>query len=234
MKKLICIPTFNEAENIGGLLKEILSLDLGFDIVVIDDNSPDGTSKIVESLKDSYENLNLITRIDKRGFASAYIDGFQYGLDNGYQFIGEMDADFSHNPNALIEVNRIINEGQYDFIIGSRYVEGGQTVNWGIIRKIISRCGSSYARLVLGLSIKDLTGGFNFWSNECLNMINIKNLIAEGYVFQIELKYKALLNKMRYIEFPITFEDRRVGESKMSKKIVFEALFKVISLRFFS
>ncbi len=234
MKKLICIPTFNEAENISELIKAIFSLNLGFDIVVIDDNSPDSTSKIVESLKDSYKNLNLITRIDKRGFASAYIDGFQYGLDNGYQFIGEMDADFSHNPNALKEVNCLLNEGKYDFIIGSRYIAGGKTVNWGIIRKLISRGGSWYAGMVLGLSIKDLTGGFNFWSNECLRIINIQNLIADGYVFQVELKYKAQLHKMKYIEFPITFEDRRVGESKMSKKIVSEALFKVISLRFFS
>ena len=234
MKKLICIPTLNEAENIGELIKQISSLGLGFDIVVIDDNSPDGTSKIVESLRDAYDNLNLISRVDKRGFASAYIDGFQYGLDNDYQFIGEMDADFSHHPHSLLEVNRLINEGLHEVIIGSRYVDGGGTVNWNIIRRLISRCGSWYARIVLGIPIKDLTGGFNFWSNQCLRSIGIQSLTADGYVFQIELKYKAFLKKMQYIELPITFEDRRVGESKMSKKIVFEALFKVIFLRLFS
>ena len=233
MKKLICIPTYNEADNIGELITAISKLDLGFDIVVIDDDSPDGTSAIVESLKNSVDNLSLITRVEKRGFASAYIDGFQYGLDNRYEFIGEMDADFSHQPEALIEVNRIINENRYDFIIGSRYVDGGRTVNWGLIRRCISRGGSWYAATVLGLPINDLTGGFNFWSKECLTAIDIHSLIADGYVFQVELKYKAYLKKMRYIEFPITFEDRRVGQSKMSKKIVFEAFFKVIYLRYF-
>lgn len=231
MKKLICIPTYNEVENIGRLIDEIHSLSLGFDIMVIDDNSPDGTSAVVSDIMKNNDRTHLLVRDSKQGLASAYLAGFRFGIEKNYDYISEMDADFSHRPQALIGLNKILEENQYDFLIGSRYVTGGKTVNWGIIRKLISRGGSFYARTILGLPILDLTGGFNFWSKSCLEKINIDEVISEGYVFQVELKARAFKEGMRFIEHPIIFEDRRVGQSKMSKKIVFEAMYKVILLR---
>ncbi len=231
MKKLICIPTYNESGNIANIITAINELELDFNIVVIDDGSPDGTAKIVKKLMGTCDNVTLIERTGKLGLASAYLKAFKHGLDNNYDFIGEMDADFSHAPEALREINRHIESGAYDFIIGSRYVKGGETVNWGPLRKLISRGGSLYARTILRLPIRDVTGGFNFWSNRCLRTIDIKSIVSEGYVFQIELKARAYKAGMKFIESPITFEDRRVGESKMSKRIVLEAIYKVVWLK---
>ncbi len=231
MKPLICIPTYNEVDNICRIINAIDELELGFDILVVDDESPDGTGDAVDALRAKKSHLNLIRRKGKRGLAGAYIEGFRHGLRNRYDFIGEMDADFSHAPDALRDIRRLIDEGRHDVIIGSRYVAGGSTRNWGFIRKCVSQGGSLYARLLLGLPIRDLTGGFNFWSYACLDAINIDGIVSEGYVFQIELKAKACLHGFSYIEWPITFEDRRVGQSKMSRKIVFEAMYKVLWLR---
>jgi dolichol-phosphate mannosyltransferase len=231
MKVLICIPTYNEAESIGPLLHEIFGLGLNFEILVIDDNSTDGTGKIVQEAKSRYPKLHLLTREGKLGLASAYLAGFQYGLSHGYDYIGEMDADFSHPPQSLKVVHDIIHKQRPGFIVGSRYVTGGATKNWPFWRQLISAGGSWYARTILGVPIRDLTGGYNFWSSESLKRMNLKSCISDGYVFQIELKYRALLRHITYVEFPILFEERRAGQSKISRRIVLEAIYKVWILR---
>jgi len=232
LKVLICIPTYNEAENIAGIVEAIFSLDVGFDILVIDDGSPDGTAEMVRKLMSSHERLQLLEREEKGGLASAYVAGFRYSVQHGYDVVGEMDADFSHPPEALREVRRLLESGDYDFLVGSRYTAGGGTKNWGLVRKLISRFGSQYARMILGVPIRDMTGGFNFWTRRALEAIGIDRIMAEGYCFQIELKTRACRGGMRYTEFPIIFEDRRLGQSKMSKRIVLEAFYKVLLLRF--
>ena len=231
MKKLICIPTYNEVNTIADIIEAIFSLDLGFDVMIIDDNSPDGTARLVKKMLNRYPALRLINRKGTRSFAGSYLEGFKYGIQQNYDYIGEMDADFSHNPNALENVNELIKNKQYDFIVGSRYIYGGSTANWGLGRRIISKGGSAYGRIVLNIPIRDLTGGFNFWSSKCLQRIDISKIVSDGYVFQIELKARAFQKGMKYKEFPIVFEDRRVGQSKMRKRIVFEAFYKVILLR---
>ena len=232
MRKLICIPTYNEVKNIGKLIDAISALNLGYDIVVIDDNSPDGTATKVKELAPKYPHVTLIERLGNRSFALSYIKGFRHGLEHDYDYIGEMDADFSHDPSALIDVNQVLTGKDYDFIVGSRYVKEGKIANWGMLRRLISKGGSLYANLVLHVPISDLTGGFNFWSAACLHKLNIDQIIADGYVFQIELKAKAFRLGMNFKEFPITFEDRRVGKSKMNNRTILEAVIKVIQLRF--
>lgn len=232
MKVLICIPTYNEAESIGPLLEEIFGLGLQFEILVIDDNSTDGTGKIVKEAQSRYAGLHLLCREGKLGLASAYLAGFAYGLEHGFDYIGEMDADFSHPPPSLKTVHDIIHSQKPGFIVGSRYVKGGATKNWPLWRQLISAGGSWYARTILGVSIRDLTGGYNFWSAESLRAMNLKSCISDGYVFQIELKYRALLRDISYVEFPILFEERRAGQSKISRRIVLEAIYKVWVLRY--
>lgn len=233
MKILICIPTYNEAESIDPLLQEIFGLGLDFDVLVIDDNSTDGTGDLVRRAQKTYPGrLHLLSREGKLGLASAYLAGFQYGLSKGYAYIGEMDADFSHPPQSLKMVYEIIHRQKPGFIVGSRYVKGGATKNWPIWRQMISMGGSWYARTILGVPIRDLTGGYNFWSAESLRAMNVNSCISDGYVFQIELKYRALLRGITFVEFPILFEERRAGQSKISRRIVLEAIYKVWILRF--
>ena len=232
MRILICIHTYNEAENIKNLIDEINGLSLNFDILIIDDNSPDGTGDLVKNLQKTCSNLNLIERKNKLGLASAYLEGFRYGVEHQYDYIGEMDADFSHPPSKLKEVHSLVNQGQYDFLVGSRYISGGKVVNWGIVRKLVSKFGSLYARIILNIPILDMTGGFNFWSRSTLKDIDLTKIVSDGYVFQIELKTRAYKIGKKYYEFRITFEDRRVGQSKMSKKIFIEAFYKVLILFF--
>ncbi len=231
MKQLICIPTYNENENIKELIQDINSLNLPFDILIIDDNSPDGTALSVKELQNRHKNLHLIKRAEKQGLASAYQAGFKFALDNAYSFIGGMDADFSHSPQYLNNIYNLITTQKYDVIIGSRYIEGGGTKNWGIGRKIISKFGNKYAKTILGSNIYDMTGGFNFLSANVLTSIHYEKMMSEGYSFLIELKYRATKKNFKIIEFPIIFEDRRVGQTKMSKKIAFEALYMVPYLR---
>ncbi len=232
MRTLICIPTYNEADNIAPLIDAINAQGAGFDLLVIDDASPDGTGRIVAECMAQHDNLTMLERKEKGGLASAYIAGFKFGLEKGYDYVGEMDADFSHSPEALQEVQTLLDTGHYQFLIGSRYTAGGGTKNWGSIRRLISRFGSLYARSILRVPIADMTGGFNFWSADCLRAINLDQIVSEGYVFQIELKTRAHRAGMAFREFPIIFEDRRVGQSKMTRSIIFEAFYKVIRLRF--
>lgn len=229
MKTLIVIPTYNEKENIERLVTELFMLPHEFNILVVDDNSPDGTGALVTELKKKYTRLHLLSRKGKEGLGRAYIAGFKWGLAEKYDAFVEMDADFSHRPQDLPLLLSALQK--YDFAVGSRYVEGGSTKNWGILRKIISRGGSLYSRLILGFPLRDWTGGFNAWKAPVLRKIGLDAVKSNGYSFQIELKYKALKNGFAGTECPILFEDRRVGQSKMSPRIVLEAFYRVWLIR---
>ncbi len=230
---IVIIPTYNEIENIETIIEKIFALELPLEILVVDDNSPDKTYEKVQELIDSTydDRLHLIVREKKEGLGKAYIAGFKWALANEkkYDFIIEMDADLSHNPKYLpLFVEEIEN---YDLIIGSRYVDGGGATNWPLFRKAISYGGSLYSRLILGVAIMDITGGFKCFRREVLEAINLDNIITTGYSFQIEMNYKATLKNFRIKEVPIIFEERVAGKSKMTKKVFIEALGKVITLR---
>lgn len=229
MKTLVVIPTYNEKENIEALIPAIRKVGAQADILVVDDNSPDGTGSVILKMKEHDPGVHLLARPGKAGLGRAYLAGFAWGLERGYEVIVEMDADFSHRPVDLIKL--IESAKVNDFTIGSRWVPGGSTVNWGIGRKLISRGGSFYSRAILGYRINDWTGGFNAWKSKVLRGIDLGSVKSEGYSFQIELKYRALRRGFKGAEVPITFEDRRVGQSKMSSRIVLEALHRVWSIR---
>lgn len=229
MKTLIVIPTYNERENIPPLIMEVMQQQLNVDFLIVDDSSPDGTGQVVQEIQKTNPHVHLLTRQQKQGLGRAYIAGFQWAMQNGYEWIVEMDADFSHRP---VDLKALLQAMQtHDFAVGSRYVEGGGTVNWGWIRKIISRGGGIYSRLILGYPLNDWTGGFNAWTADTLKKINLDSVQSNGYSFQIELKYKALKKGCRGVEVPILFEDRRVGQSKMSLRIVIEAFYRVWLIR---
>lgn len=231
MKTLVIIPTYNERENIGPIIDAILAQNLGVHILVADDNSPDKTAEIVQGkIAQHPESVFILNRPGKQGLGKAYLAGFAWGLEQGYEALIEMDADFSHRPQDLGGLIGALEH--FDFAVGSRYVTGGGTVNWGLGRKIISRGGSLYARTILGYPLNDWTGGFNAWRAPVLLGIGLDKVTSEGYGFQIELKYKALKKGFKGTECPILFEDRRVGQSKMSSKIVLEALYRVWQMRF--
>ena len=234
MKKgIVVIPTYNEIDNIGIIIEKIFALDLNLDILVVDDSSPDNTyGKVRELIDDTYpDHLHLLVRKKKEGLGKAYIEGFKWALANPdhYDFIIEMDADLSHNPKYL---PRFVEEiDTYDLLIGSRYVKGGGATDWPLFRKAISYGGSLYSRLILGVSIKDITGGFKCFRREVLEQMDLDDIITSGYAFQIEINYKAALKGFRIKELPIVFEQRVAGKSKMSKKVFVEALGKVLALR---
>lgn len=230
MKTLVVIPTYNEKENIQAIIPAIFAQNLGVEILVVDDNSPDGTGAIVREMQKNLPLLHLLSRPGKQGLGKAYIAGFRWGMDHGFDIITEMDADFSHRPEDLGPLLKKLQSN--DFAVGSRYISGGRTVNWGLLRKIISRGGGIYARLILGFPLNDWTGGFNAWKKEVLQGIDLSSVESNGYSFQIELKYKAMKKGFQGAESPIVFEDRRVGQSKMSLKIVIEAFYRVWLMRF--
>lgn len=232
MKKLVIIPTYNERENIEAIVPAIFDVDPSLEILVVDDSSPDGTGEMVESLQKKYPQLHLLVRSKKEGLGRAYIAGFNWGLERGFDILTEMDADFSHRPSDLKTILESMKSA--DFVVGSRWVPEGRTVNWGLGRKMISVGGSLYARMILGHPLRDWTGGFNCWKAEVLRAIELDNVQSEGYSFQIELKFRALTKGFKPLEVPIVFEDRRVGQSKMSSKIVLEALYRVWKIRFAS
>jgi len=229
MRKLVIIPTYNEIENMQRLLPALMALPEKFDILVVDDSSPDKTSDFVRKYSETQSRVNLLVRQAKNGLGQAYIAGFKWGIAQNYNVLVEMDADFSHRPEDLVQILREI-ETQ-DVIVGSRYIPGGSTVNWGVLRKLISRGGSLYSRIILGYPVKDWTGGFNAWKVQVLQKIGLDQIRSNGYSFQIELKYKAQKNGFSVKEVPIVFEDRQVGQSKMSPKIVLEAFYKVWMIR---
>ncbi|MGE3683003.1 MAG: polyprenol monophosphomannose synthase [Bdellovibrionales bacterium] len=229
MKTLIVVPTYNERDNIAALVPAVFQATPNVEILVVDDNSPDGTQEEVRRLQGTFPHLHLLARKGKEGLGKAYLAGFAWGLERGYEALVEMDADFSHRPEDLKKLLMALPGA--DFVMGSRWVRGGRTVNWGFFRKFISRGGSFYARQILRFPVKDWTGGFNAWKASTLVKIGLDSVRSEGYSFQIELKYRALRLGLHGIEVPIIFEDRRVGQSKMSSRIVFEALYRVWGLR---
>lgn len=231
MKSLVIIPTFNEIENISEIVPQIFKLLPNVSILVVDDNSPDKTSDKVIQMQSQFSGLHLLKRAGKQGLGKAYLAGFAWALERNYDFIVEMDADFSHRPVDLVKLIEAAQNPDVDFVIGSRYVPGGMTENWGFIRKLISRGGSLYSRLILGYPTNDWTGGFNGWKSKVLKAMGLDKIQSNGYSFQIELKYKAQKNGFKPIEIPILFADRKVGQSKMNLSIVFEAFYRVWQIR---
>ncbi len=229
VKKLVIIPTYNEKDNILTMIPELLKLDDDLNVLIVDDNSPDGTAEVVKEFQKAEKRLHLEIRDKKNGLGRAYIHGFNWAIKNKFDLIGQMDADFSHR---LVDLKKIIEScDQGDVLVGSRWVPGGGTTNWSFFRKLISLGGSLYSRLILSYPLNDWTGGFNMWKREVLEKINLEDVESEGYSFQIEMKYRAQKLGFKVTEIPITFEERRAGQSKMSSKIVFEALYRVWSIR---
>jgi len=227
---LVCIPTYNEQENVESIVRAVLEADPRTDVLVVDDASPDGTGALADALARESSRVHVLHRPGKAGLGRAYLAAFHWGLERGYQFLLEMDADWSHHPRYLpLLLDRATS--QADLVLGSRWVRGGGTLNWGTGRQLISKGGSLYARLVLGLPIRDLTGGFKCFRAEVLRAIDLDSVHSTGYAFQIELTYRAIRRGFRVVEVPIVFEDRRVGQSKMSRAIVLEALLMVWKIR---
>jgi dolichol-phosphate mannosyltransferase len=227
---LVCIPTYNEQENVESIVRAVLEADPRTDVLVVDDASPDGTGALADALARENSRVHVLHRPGKAGLGRAYLAAFHWGLERGYQFLLEMDADWSHHPRYLpLLLDRAASEA--DLVLGSRWVPGGGTLNWGVGRQLISKGGSLYARLVLGLPIRDLTGGFKCFRAEVLRAIDLDSVNSTGYAFQIELTYRAIRRGFRVVEVPIVFEDRRVGQSKMSRAIVLEALLMVWKIR---
>ena len=234
-KALVIIPTYNEFENIPIVLEKVLSLPILFDILVVDDNSPDGSAELVKKYIDKFKlRIFLESKNKKEGLGKAYTHGFKWALKKDYQYIFEMDADLSHNPEDLIKMYKEINDSNCDVIIGSRYVNGINVVNWPLSRIILSYFASIYSRVITGLPIKDATSGFVGYKREVLEKMNLKSIMFNGYAFQIELKFKAYKNNFRLLEIPIIFKDRVYGESKMNGDIIFEAIFGLIKLKIYS
>jgi dolichol-phosphate mannosyltransferase len=233
--KLVVIPTYNERENISNVLHAIFNLDEGFHVLVIDDGSPDGTAQIVKELQSRFSGqLYIKERRGKLGLGTAYIYGFKWALANGYRFIFEMDADFSHNPADLVRLYRACRFEGADLAIGSRYVKGGGVVNWPANRIALSKGGGLYTRLITWMPVKDPTAGFVCYTREVLNTINLDEIRFTGYAFQIEMKFAAWKLGFKLREVPIIFQDRAFGISKMNKGIVKEGILGVLKLRWYS
>lgn len=230
---LIIIPTYNEKENLSALSQQVLDALPCADLLVVDDNSPDGTGKLADELALSNPRVHVLHREGKLGLGTAYIAGFRYALKNGYTFIFEMDADFSHDPVYLSALLSAARDGA-GVAIGSRRVPGGGTQNWGFWRQVISAGGSLYARTILGLDVRDLTSGFKCFRREVLETVDLSAVRSNGYSFQIEMTYRAVRKGFSIAEVPIVFVDRRAGTSKMSGKIFAEAMGMVWHLRFAS
>jgi dolichol-phosphate mannosyltransferase len=227
----VILPTYNEAENIEPFVDAVSEmLPAGSRILIVDDGSPDGTGEIADRLAAQRENLSVMHRPRKEGLGPAYVAGFRAALAGGADLIVEMDADFSHEPAYLPRLLEAAERA--DLVIGSRYVDGGGVGDWGRLRRAISRGGSAYARLVLGVGVTDLTAGFKCFRREVLEAIDLDTIQSKGYAFQVELTYRAIQHGFRVVEVPIVFRDRRVGTSKMSRRIVAEAIWRVPLLRF--
>lgn len=232
MDKIVIIPTYNEKENVSNIIHAVMDLPDNFHVLIIDDGSPDGTAEIVKSLQEQFSGkLFLEERTGKLGLGTAYIHGFKWALRQGYKYIFEMDADFSHNPKDLIRLYNACAEGKADVAIGSRYVKGGGLINWPASRIFISRGGSLYTRIITWMPVKDPTAGFMCYASKVLESINFDNISSVGYAFQIEMKYAAWKLGFKIKEVPIIFQDRVKGQSKMNKGIVKEGILGVLNLR---
>ena len=229
LKTLVIIPTYNELDNVRKLIPDILERHPDFNVLIVDDGSPDGTGSYVKDLSLKDERVKLLEREKKLGLGTAYVAGFRYMLYNGYDLALQMDADYSHDPG---ELKNFINAAQnYDLIIGSRYITGVNVVNWPLRRLLLSYFANIYSRIITGIPVKDCTGGFKCFRRAVLESINLDKIKSNGYSFQIEMNYKAWKNGFRIGEIPIIFVDRIMGHSKMSKSIVYEAVFMVWKLR---
>lgn len=229
---IVIIPTYNEKENAEAIVRKTLSLEPAFDVLVVDDNSPDGTAGIIKSIQTEFrDRLHLLERKEKNGLGTAYIAGFKWCLERNYKYIFEMDADFSHNPEDLVRLLDACEKDGAGLSVGSRYITGVNVVNWPISRVIMSYYASAYVRLITGMSIRDATAGFVCYTRETLQKIELDKIKFKGYAFQIEMKFKAWLAGIKITEVPIIFTDRTKGTSKMSKKIFQEAFFGVIELK---
>ena len=228
MKTLVISPTYNEKKNIEELIFRIVQFNIGIDILIIDDNSPDGTSDIVKILMRKNDNVYLIERENKMGLGTAYCTGFIWAIENNYDLIIQMDADLSHDPKDIAYL--IKESNNVDLVIGSRYIDGVNVINWPMQRLILSYFANLYARKLIGLNVKDLTGGFKCFKANVLKSIDLKNIKSEGYSFQIEMNFLVWMKGFKIKEIPIVFTDRTVGESKMSREIVIEAIWMVPKL----
>jgi dolichol-phosphate mannosyltransferase len=228
-KSVIIIPTYNEKENIEKMVSALLGNYQYLSILIIDDGSPDGTANIVKKLQENHPTLHLIERGKKLGLGTAYITGFRWAIQNGFEFVFEMDCDFSHSPD---DIPRLLEAAQTaDMVIGSRYIDGISIVNWPMKRLLLSYCASIYTRFLTGIPIKDTTGGFKCFRKTALESLNFDKIVSNGYSFQLEVNYKIWAKGLKIKEVPIIFYERRNGQSKMDKSIVFEALFAVFFLR---
>jgi dolichol-phosphate mannosyltransferase len=228
-KILVVIPTYNEAENIQKLIPEVLRQAPNLDVLIVDDGSPDGTGAIVKDIMTTNRQVHLIERQGKQGLGTAYVRGFRYAIENGYDFVFEMDADFSHNPN---DIPRFLSSIQSaDLVLGSRYIDGVRVLDWPMNRLLLSYSANVYTRIMTGLPIHDATGGFKCFRIEALKAIDLDKIRSNGYAFQIEMSFKVWKKGFRVVELPIIFADRKVGLSKMSKNIVYEAVFMLMTLR---
>jgi dolichol-phosphate mannosyltransferase len=232
----LILPTFDEAENIELIVDAALGVlraasPEGFRILVVDDDSPDGTGRIADRLASEHDEVAVLHRTVREGLGPAYIAGFQYALAGDAGYVFEMDSDFSHDPKDLARLLSAVRDGDADLALGSRYVAGGAVLDWGLLRRVISRGGSMYAAVILGLTVRDLTGGFKCFSAEVLRAIDLPSVQAYGYAFQVELTNRTIRHGFRVVEVPITFRDRLRGTSKMSVKIAIEAMFLVPRLR---
>lgn len=227
---LVIIPTYNESENIAKIIPDILKYSKDeVDIAVVDDNSPDGTADVVRKFQKESENIILINRLKKEGLGKAYVAGFEYALKNGYEFIFEMDADYSHDPKEIKNFLKKIQD--FDLVIGSRYIQGVRVLNWPLRRLFLSVFANLYTKIITGMPIYDATGGFKCFRRKVLESIDLRKIKSNGYAFQIEMNYKAFKKGFKISEMPIVFVDRIQGHSKMSRKIVWEAAWMVWKLR---
>lgn len=231
---LVVIPTYNEKENIAAIIDAVFKLSIPFHILVVDDNSPDGTSSIVQGYIDNTysDRLFILNRKEKNGLGPAYIAGFKWALENNYQYVFEMDADFSHPPEKLVDLLSKAEDDGFDLVVGSRYTSGGGVKNWSIDRHILSRGASFYVQAITWMPVKDPTAGFICYKVDVLRAIDLDNVEFTGYAFQIEMKYTAWRKGFKIAEVPITFVDRELGVSKMNSSIIKEAIFGVLRMRF--
>lgn len=229
-KNLVIVPTYNEKENIRSIIESVSKLPVKFDLLIIDDNSPDGTGEIVRKMGLRSERVNLISREGKLGLGTAYLTGFKWALEKGYDIICEMDADFSHNPEDLVLLHSECMNGT-DLAIGSRYISGVNVVNWPLGRVLMSYAASIYVRVITGMRIKDATAGFKAYKRDVLETIDLDNVRSKGYAFQIEMKFIAWKLGYKIVEIPIIFTDRKLGSSKMSGGIFNEALWGVLRMK---
>lgn len=235
MKNLVIIPTYNECENIEAIIRKVFGLAEAFQVLIVDDGSPDGTAHIVKKLQEEYPAvLHLEERNGKLGLGTAYIHGFKWALERDFDYIFEMDADFSHNPEDLVRLLAACRNEEYDVAIGSRYIRGVNVINWPMSRVLMSYFAGIYVRLITGMPIMDPTGGFICYSREVLSVIPLQKIRFVGYAFQIEMKFNAYLYKFRIVEVPIVFTDRTKGQSKMSTRIFKEAVSGVVMMKIWS